>query len=37
MIGFKNGEIVHVPFSKIIKQQKSVEESLIKMAEILSV
>jgi 6-phosphofructokinase len=37
MIGFKNGEIVHVPFSKIIKQQKAVEDSLIKMAEILSV
>jgi 6-phosphofructokinase len=37
MIGFKNGEIVHVPFNKIIKQSKSVKESLIKMAEILSV
>ena len=37
MIGFKNGEIVLVPFSKIIKMHKSVEESLIQMAEILSV
>jgi len=37
MIGFKNGEIVHVPFNKIIKQQKAVEASLIQMAEILSV
>jgi 6-phosphofructokinase len=37
MIGFKNGEIVHVPFSKITKMHKSVDESLIKMAEILSV
>ncbi|MCB8994020.1 MAG: 6-phosphofructokinase [Bacteroidales bacterium] len=37
MVGFKNGEIVHTPFSKITKMHKSVNPELIKMAEVLSV
>jgi 6-phosphofructokinase len=37
MIGERNGEIVHVPFSKITKMHKSVEESMITMAEVLSI
>jgi 6-phosphofructokinase 1 len=36
MIGIKDNEIVHVPFSKVIKMHKSVEPGELEMAEILS-
>ena len=36
LIGMRNGEIVHVPFSKVIKMHKSVDPSALEMAEILS-
>ncbi|MGC9344536.1 MAG: 6-phosphofructokinase [Bacteroidales bacterium] len=37
MIGVKDNEIVHVPFRKVIKKQKHVDESILEIAEILSV
>jgi len=36
LIGMKNGEVVHIPFSKVIKMHKSVDPSALEMAEILS-
>jgi 6-phosphofructokinase len=37
LIGMKDNEIVHVPFSKVIKHHKSVDPDALEMAEILSV
>ncbi len=37
MIGFRDNDLVHVPFSKVIKTHKSVDPEVLEMAEILSV
>ena len=37
MIGLQNGEIVHVPFRKVIKLKKKVDPERLQMVEILSV
>jgi 6-phosphofructokinase 1 len=36
LIGMKDNEVVHVPFSKVIRQHKSVDPASMEMAEILS-
>ncbi len=36
MIGLKDNEITHVPFSKVIKMHKSIDPSALEMAEVLS-
>lgn len=37
MVGFHANEIVHVPFSKVIKLKKNVDPQSLEMAEILSI
>ena len=37
MVGLKDNEIVNIPFSKVIKTHKSVDQESLDMAEILSV
>jgi 6-phosphofructokinase 1 len=37
LIGFRNNEIDHIPFSKVIKVKKSVDPARFEMVEILSV
>ena len=37
MVGYKDNEIVHVPFRKVIKLKKTVDPDKMQMVEILSV
>ncbi len=37
MVGMKDNEIINVPFSKVIKMHKTIDSSILEMAEILSV
>ncbi len=37
MVGYKNHEVVHVPFNKTIKGHRNVNEELLKVADILTI